>query len=89
MASLFISHSGMDNDKAVEVRDWLAKNGRDDIFLDLDPIRGIAASQRWKEALQKNAYRLEVGFWRSSRRRGLRRVGASRRSTPRVSWVRR
>jgi hypothetical protein len=56
----FISHSSLNNDKAIEVRDWLAKNGWDDVFLDLDPVRGIAAGQRWKEALQKAAWRCEV-----------------------------
>ena len=39
---------------------WLAKNGGDDVFLDLDPERGITAGQRWKEALQKAAYRCEL-----------------------------
>ena len=60
MARLFISHSSANNDKAVEVRDWLARNGWDDVFLDLDPERGIVAGQRWKDALQKAAYRCEV-----------------------------
>jgi len=60
MARLFISHSSRNNDKAVEVRDWLAANGWNDVFLDLDPERGIVAGQRWKEALQKAAYRCEV-----------------------------
>ena len=60
MSRLFISHSSWNNDKAVEIRDWLAKNGWDDVFLDLDPERGIVAGQRWKEALQKAAYRCEV-----------------------------
>src|SRR6476646_1727862 len=60
MARLFISHSSANNDKAVEIRDWLAKNGWDDVFLDLDPERGIVAGQRWKDALQKAAYRCEV-----------------------------
>ena len=32
----------------------------DDVFLDLDPERGIVAGQRWKEALQKAAHRCEV-----------------------------
>ena len=36
------------------------RNGWDDVFLDLDPERGIAAGQRWKEALQKAAWRCEV-----------------------------
>jgi hypothetical protein len=60
VARLFISHSSWNNDKATEVRDWLAKNGWDDVFLDLDPERGIAAGQRWKAALQKAAWRCEV-----------------------------
>jgi WD40 repeat protein len=60
MARLFISHSSRNNDKAIEVRDWLAANGWEDVFLDLDPERGIVAGQRWKEALQKAAYRCEV-----------------------------
>jgi hypothetical protein len=60
MSRIFISHSSLNNDKAIEVRDWLKKNGWDDVFLDLDPVRGIAASQRRKEALQKAAWRYEV-----------------------------
>ena len=62
MARLFISHSSRNNDKAIEVRDWLAANGWDDVFLDLDldPERGIVAGQRWKEVLQQAAYRCEV-----------------------------
>ena len=60
MPRLFVSHSSANNDKAVEVRDWLAKNGWDDVFLDLDPARGIVAGQRWKDALQKAAYHCEV-----------------------------
>src|SRR3954447_15570881 len=60
MASIFISHSSRDNEQAVKVRDWLVANGWQDIFLDLDPERGIVAGQRWKEALQQAAHRCEV-----------------------------
>jgi hypothetical protein len=60
MARLFISHSSRNNDMAIQVRDWLAANGWDDVFLDLDPERGIVVGQRWKEALQKAAYRCEA-----------------------------
>jgi WD40 repeat protein/tetratricopeptide (TPR) repeat protein len=60
MARIFISHSSRNNDWAVRVKDWLAANGWDDVFLDLDPERGIIAGQRWKEALQKAAHRCEV-----------------------------
>ena len=41
MANIFISHSSRNSDRAIEVRDWLAANGWDDVFLDLDPERGI------------------------------------------------
>ena len=62
MAKLFISHSSRNNDKAIKVLDWLADNGwdKDDVFLDLDPKRGIVAGQSWKDALQKAAFRCEV-----------------------------
>src|SRR3954452_6623349 len=60
MASIFLSHSSRDNEQAVKVRDWLVANGWQDIFLDLDPERGIVAGQRWKEALQQAAHRCEV-----------------------------
>jgi hypothetical protein len=60
LARLFISHSSRNNDKAIEIRDWLAKNGWDDVFLDLDPERGIVAGERWKDALQKAAQRCEI-----------------------------
>jgi TIR domain len=39
MSTIFLSHSGRDNFEAVAVRDWLAQEGSDDVFLD----RGIAA----------------------------------------------
>src|SRR3954453_4630958 len=60
MASIFISHSSRDNEQATKVRNWLVANGWQDIFLDLDPERGIVAGQRWKEALQQAASRCEV-----------------------------
>src|SRR5882724_3942987 len=60
MGNIFISHSSRNSDRAIDVRNWLAANGWDDVFLDLDPERGIVAGQRWKEALQKAAHRCEV-----------------------------
>jgi hypothetical protein len=60
LARIFINHSSHNNDWAIRVRDWLMENGWDDIFLDLDPVRGIAAGERWKMALQKAAHRCEV-----------------------------
>ncbi len=60
MSTIFISHSSRDNDRAIAIKQWLAENGWDDVFLDLDPKRGIVAGQRWKEALQQAAHRCEV-----------------------------
>ena len=52
MSRIFISYSSLDNDRAVEVRDWLVANGWDDVFLDLDPVRGLAPGERWQNALK-------------------------------------
>jgi hypothetical protein len=60
VARFFISHSSANNDRAIQLRGWLVANGWDDIFLDLDPERGIAAGERWKQALQKAAQHCEV-----------------------------
>jgi hypothetical protein len=60
VASIFISHSSANNDRASQLRDWLVANGWDDIFLDLDPERGLAVGERWREALQRAAQRCEA-----------------------------
>lgn len=63
MSRLFISHSGSNDDCAIALRDWLVRegwSGPDDIFLDLDPERGIAAGQRWAHALEDAATRCEA-----------------------------
>ena len=60
MSRIFISHSSKDNDAAVKLRDWLAANGWDDVFLDFDPERGIVAGDRWQEALRRAADRCEA-----------------------------
>jgi hypothetical protein len=77
VALIFISHSSANNDRAIQLRDWLVANGWDDMFLDLDPERGIAAGERWKEALQKAAQRCED------------QIGAGRSLTPPSSWAKR
>jgi TIR domain len=53
VARIFISHSSHNNERAIQVRDWLRANGGEDVFLNDDPERGIAAGERWKEALPK------------------------------------
>jgi hypothetical protein len=40
MAPLFISHSSA-NDAVAIAFDWLPEHGWDDVFLDLDPERGL------------------------------------------------
>jgi hypothetical protein len=60
VARIFISHSSTNNDRAIELRDWLVANGWDDFFLDLDPEHGIVAGEKWKEALKQAAHRCEA-----------------------------
>jgi TIR domain len=60
MSQIFISHSSRNNDYAVALRMWLAEQGWDDVFLDTDPKRGIAAGERWEGALNKAALRCEA-----------------------------
>ena len=61
MSRIFLSHSSGNNAEAVALRDWLATNGwKDEIFLDLDPQRGIAAGARWERSLNQAALRCEA-----------------------------
>ena len=41
MSRIFLSHSSIDEVEAVALKVWLARNGWDDVFLDLDPQRGL------------------------------------------------
>ena len=63
MSRLFISHSSQNDDWAIALQAWLIRegwSGEDDIFLDLDPERGIVAGQRWARALEDAATRCEA-----------------------------
>jgi hypothetical protein len=61
VSRIFLSHSSGNNAEAVALREWLADNGwKDEIFLDLDPQRGIAAGERWERALNEAANRCEA-----------------------------
>ena len=72
MSRIFLSHSSVNNADAVGLRDWLKREGWDDVFLDVDPDRGIAAGQRWERALNEAAHRCEaVLFCRVARVAGL------------------
>jgi tetratricopeptide (TPR) repeat protein len=60
MSRIFLSHSSKDNFEALALRNWLAIEGWDDVFLDLDPNRGIAAGERWERSLHAAANRCEA-----------------------------
>lgn len=60
MSRIFLSHSSQDNAEAKVLADWLSAKGWDDVFLDLDPHRGIAAGERWVRALNQAAQRCEA-----------------------------
>ena len=60
MSRLFMSHSSANNAEVVALADWLAAEGWHDVFLDLDPERGIAAGERWEQALLDATSRCEA-----------------------------
>jgi WD40 repeat protein len=63
LSRLFISHSSRNDDWALALQAWLIREGwggENDIFLDLDPERGIVAGQRWAQALEDAATRCEA-----------------------------
>lgn len=67
MSRIFLSHSSANNAEAIALRDWLVAEGWSDLFLDLDPDRGIAAGERWERALNEAARRCEAVLFLISR----------------------
>lgn len=51
VSRIFISHSSKNNAEALALRDWLATQGWNDVFLDIDPELGLVAADRWRNAL--------------------------------------
>ena len=51
MSRIFLSHSSKNNAEALALREWLASQGWNDVFLDIDPVRGLVAADRWQKAL--------------------------------------
>ncbi|GAA1259395.1 nSTAND1 domain-containing NTPase [Arthrobacter pascens] len=63
MSRVFLSHSSRDTWQAVALKRWLVEQDpglAEEIFLDLDPVTGIAPGERWKEALLRANERCEV-----------------------------
>src|SRR5262245_11984010 len=55
MGRIFLSHSSEDEREAVALNKWLTDNGWADVFLDIDPRRGLDAGERWQKALNQAA----------------------------------
>jgi WD40 repeat protein len=53
MGQIFISHSSYDNQDALALREWLSAQGWTDVFLDVDPVAGLAPGQRWRDELNR------------------------------------
>ena len=51
MARLFISHSSANNAAALALCKWLSEQGFEDVFLDIDPDRGLVAGAIYGIAL--------------------------------------
>jgi hypothetical protein len=61
VSRIFLSHSSRNNAEAVALAAWLQREGwKDEVFLDLDPTRGIAAAERWEKKLNEAANRCEA-----------------------------
>ena len=60
MGKIFISHSSANNAEALAIHDWLGEHGWGDVFLDLDPRRGLVAGDRWQAALKAAAEQCEL-----------------------------
>ena len=60
LGKIFISHSSANNAEALAIHDWLAERGWGDVFLDLDPRRGLVAGDRWQAALKAAAEQCEL-----------------------------
>ena len=65
MSRIFLSHSSNDNFEAIALRDWLAEQGWNDIYLDIDPEHGNAAGERWERKLYQHIDDCDVFmlFW--------------------------
>lgn len=67
MSRIFISHSSKDGFATVAIGDWLKEEGWDDVFLDVDPDRGMHAGERWERALYDRTSECEAVLFLVSR----------------------
>jgi hypothetical protein len=52
VSGIFLSHSSANNAEAIAIGDWMKAQGWEDVFLDLDPERGLTAGAQWQTALK-------------------------------------
>jgi len=62
VSRIFLSHSSADTAPAIALSEWLAAEGWNDVFLDLDPEGGLKAGERWQAALKGAAERCELAI---------------------------
>jgi len=75
MSRIFLSHSSQDNAEAKVLADWLSAKGWDDVFLDLDPHRGMPrANAGYERSIKRRNGAKRCCF--SSPKRGLHLAGA-------------
>jgi formylglycine-generating enzyme required for sulfatase activity len=60
VSRVFLSHSSVNSAEAIAIRDWLRTQGWDDVFLDLDPERGLRPGERWQAALKSAVDRCQM-----------------------------
>jgi hypothetical protein len=51
MSFLFISHSSVDREAALDIKEPLAAEGYEGLFLDLDPVNGVPVGRSWEQEL--------------------------------------
>jgi hypothetical protein len=60
VTAIFISHRATDNVEAQELKDWLSRQGHEQLFLDFDPANGIPAGVDWEERLYQRLRRCQA-----------------------------
>jgi hypothetical protein len=57
MTAIFISHCSSDNAEAEALKDWLAQQGHEQLFLDFDPSDGVPAGADREQRLDQELRR--------------------------------
>lgn len=60
MTAIFVSHRSADEAEAGELKDWLARQGHERLFLDFDPADGIPAGVDWEQRLYQELRRCQA-----------------------------